>query len=191
MKAYYVHVKQLFETPLPMRINEKTNLILNEIDPRTITLEPNAKTLWIQAYENIEAESGKGRMFEVIEGFAGKAAEHIVRLAGILAVFDNVGCRTVEKPYVERAITLMEYYLNERVRITTMAVPDQELVSAQKLIDWIHEMKLRVVTLPDIYRCGPNRTRSANDARKIARILTDHGWIQKLDKERGRINFRK
>ena len=83
---------------------------------------------------------------------------------------------------VKKAVALMEYYLNERVRITAIAMPDQNLISAQKLIDWIHEKKLRVVTLPDMYRCGPNRIKSASDARRFARILVDHGWIRKLDK---------
>ena len=182
MRDYYEHVEQLLKTPLPMRTDEKTGLELNELEPRTVTLTPEAKRAWVQAYENIEAESGNGRLFELIEGFAGKAAEHIIRLTGILSVFDNIDCQVIEKPYVEAVITLMEYYLNERVRITTMAAPDNELVSAQKLLDWIHGKKLCVVTLPDIYRCGPSRIKSANDARKIARVLTDHGWIRKLDK---------
>jgi len=181
MQSYYTHVEELLEEQLPMRIDEKTSLNLNELEPRTVALTPGAKGVWVEAYENIEAESGNGKLFELIEGFAGKAAEHIIRLAGILAVFDNIQCKAIEKPCVEAAIALMEYYLNERVRITNMAAPNQELVAAQKLLDWIHEKKLRIVTMPDIYRCGPNRTQGANDARKIARALVDHGWLQKLN----------
>ena len=179
MQRYYQQIQRNLEEPLPLREDEKTGEFLNELEPRTITLEGDAKQAWIHAYEAIEAESGKGREFESIEGFAGKAANHIIRLAGIMALFDDINRLTIARPYIENAIKLMEYYLNERLRLTKMAEPSLELEQAKTLLKWIQDKGLKLVTLPDIYQLGPNRIRNKNQAQTSVRILENHHWLLK------------
>jgi len=179
MQRYYQQIQRNLEEPLPLREDEKTGEFLNELEPRIITLDGDAKQAWIQAYEAIEAESGKGREFESIEGFAGKASNHIIRLAGIMALFDDITCLTIARPYIENAIILMEYYLNERLRLTKMAEPNFELEQAKTLLKWVQDKGLKVVTLPDIYQLGPNRIRNKNQAQTSVRILENHHWLLK------------
>lgn len=180
MQRYYQQIQRNLSEPLPLRVDEKTGDLLNELEPRTVTLEDNAKQAWINAYEVIEAGSGKGRVFESIEGFAGKANNHIVRLAGIMALFDDTTRKTIPKGYVDNAIILMEYYLNERLRLTKMAEPNLSLEQAKTLLNWITDKGLKNVTLPDVYQLGPSHFRNKKQAQDSILILEAHSWLMKV-----------
>jgi len=177
MTAFYTKVQENLDVPMPLKINEKTGRKLNEVAPRTICLENNAKQAWISIYNEIESESGAGGQFESIEGFAGKAAAHILRLAGIIALFEDITRETVPLKYMENAIYLMRYYLKERLRISAMAEPDMEIEKAKKLLKWIQKKGLKVVTLPDVYGSGPRACRSSKKARASVKILEEHFWL--------------
>jgi hypothetical protein len=181
MLAFYEHVRKILSEPLPLRIDEETGQPRNELEPRSIHLEEDAKQLWVEAYEGIEAASGKGRRFESIEGFAGKAPNHMIRLAGVMALFDDIHRETVPVQYMENAITLVQYYLNERLRISAMASPDLEIENAKILLAWIQKKDLRFVTLPDIYQSGPNRFRNKKQAAAAASTLENHHWLIKKE----------
>jgi len=180
MVEFYRQVQKNLEEPLPLRIDGNTGFVFNELEPRNINLENDAKTEWINAYTAIEAESGKGRKFESTEGFAGKASNHIIRLAGIMAMFDDINRTTIPKCYIDNAIVLMEYYLKERLRLTKMADPNIAIENAKKLLNWIQEKGLKTVTLPDVYQFGPSRFRSKRQAQDSIKILEEHFWLVRL-----------
>ena len=181
MIRFYEQIQKVLEVPLPLRKDENTGLTTNELEPKTIYLEDDAKKAWVAAYEAIESESGKDRMFESIEGFAGKAANHIIRLAGIIAMFDDTNRKSISKEYINDAVVLMEYYLNERLRLTKMAEPNLELEQAKILLRWIQEKGLKVITLPDIYQNGPSRFRNKKQAESTIGILVNHYWLTWID----------
>jgi len=180
MQAYYDQVDHNLGLPLPLRIDERTGQRLNELEPRSIHLSTRAKQLWVQAYEDIERESGQGKAFESIRGFAGKAGAHILRLAGIMCLFETPSISEVTEAYIQRATTLMEYYLNERLRITTLAEPNIQLENARKLLQWIQDRKFKKLVLPDVYQSGPAVFRNKKQALESLKVLEDHWWIQPL-----------
>lgn len=187
MKAFYEQIEINLDQELPLKKSNNGEQI-NELEPRNITLEDDAKKIWVQAYEEIEAASGKGRMFESIEGFAGKASNHILRLAGVIALFEDIKRATIEKSHLIKAITLMEYYLTERLRIMSMAAPDADLMDAEKLLEWIKSKRLKVVTLSDVYQNGPGRFRSKAQAEKTIKTLYSHYWLKRLEKGKSEIS---
>jgi phage/plasmid primase-like uncharacterized protein len=177
MWAFYDRIREILSEPLPLRMDEETGEPLNELEPRTIYLDEDAKKLWVEAYEDIEASSGKGRLFESIEGFAGKSSNHMIRLAGVMAMFDDIHRKTISRKYMKSAIALIEYYLNERMRVTSIAAPNLEIENAKTLLTWIQERGLKVVTLPDVYQFGPSRFRHKAQAEAVARTLENHRWL--------------
>jgi len=181
MKKFYEQVQKILETPLPLKIDEDSGLTINELEPRIIYLENDAKTAWVNAYEAIESESGKDRKFESIEGFAGKASNHIIRLAGIMALFDDINRKSIPKRYINNAVELMEYYLNERLRLTKMAEPNHGIEQAKTLLKWIQKKGLKVITLPDVYQLGPSRFRNKQQAQDSIGILINHFWLSMID----------
>jgi len=181
MKWFYDQIQEILEIPMPLQMDENTGLTTNELEPKIIYMEDDAKNVWVAAYEDIERESGKGCMFESIEGFSGKAANHIIRLAGIMALFNDINRKSIPKKYIDNAVVLMEYYLNERLRLTKMAEPNFELENAKILLKWIHNKGLKVVTLPDIYQNGPNRFRNKKQAQDTINILENHYWVTMIE----------
>jgi len=177
MMTFYEQIKRSLDTPLPLRVDQDTEEKTNELEPRTIFLDDDAKDTWILAYEEIEAESGPGGLFEQIEGFAGKAANHIVRLSGIMALLDDIDRKTIPMEYVGKAINLIMYYLNERLRLAKMSEPNQALEQAKTLLGWIQEKGLKIVTLPDVYQNGPSRFRTKKQAQDSIDVLVNHNWL--------------
>jgi hypothetical protein len=181
MKAFYDQVEVNLSQEPTLRIDQKTGQELNELEPRLLPLTREAKKRWITAYEEIEAESGKGRVFEPIKGFGGKAGAHILRIAGILALFEDLSRKDIPENYINQAIALMEYYLNERLRISKIATPQQEMINAENLLLWMQKRRLKTVTLPDVYQYGPNVFRDKKQALESLKILSDHSWINSID----------
>jgi hypothetical protein len=78
---------------------------------------------------------------------------------------------------MENAVALIEYYLNERMRVTSIAAPNLEIENAKTLLAWIQERGLKVVTLPDVYQFGPSRFRHKAQAEAVIRTLENHRWL--------------
>lgn len=181
MQEYYERTEAILQTSLPLKTNEETKDELNELEPRVIYLDADAKECWVNVYNEIENKSGKDGIFKPIEGFAGKAGNHMIRLAGIMALFDDVHRESISKEYMERAGILMEYYLNERLRLVEMAEPNMFLERAKSLLEWLQKNRLKTVTLTDIYQRGPTAFRNKEQAAKGIAVLEDHNWLTKCE----------
>ena len=57
-----------------------------------------------------------------------------------------------------------------------------DLVKAQKLLAWLQGSWAEpLVGLPEMYQRGPNSIRTKETAQRLAAILEDHGWLQKME----------
>ena len=83
--------------------------------------------------------------------------------------------------FIEKAIVLIQFYLNERLRISCIASSEVELSNAKKLLEWVRQKGLKVLTLPDVYQSGPGAFRNKKKAVEGINILQDHHWIYPLD----------
>ena len=125
------------------------------------------------------------KMLAPIRGFANKAAEHAVRLAGTVQMFEHPGSTEIKADAMECGITVIEWYLTEALRITGAFVPDSYLLKAKEVLRWIHDNYdevRRVVALPDIYQFSP--VRSASQARKVVHILMAHNHLLEPELEK-------
>jgi len=172
MKLYFTSLSHILEQPLPLAENTR-----NELDPRELTLEPDAKDLWVQFHNHIEGLLKDSRQLSPIKGLAAKGAEHCVRLAGILAILDDLQTTIVRKQHVEATITLTEYYLGEGLRLFNLSHDNPDLILAEKLLTWTQAPGASPVYLQRVYQYGPNQIRDQATARKIIRILVDHGCL--------------
>src|SRR5262249_39238396 len=85
MKRYFARLLDILEAPFPLA--EGT---LKEPAPRRISLAPAAKHLWIQFHNHIQGLMRPEQPLAPVQGLAAKAAEHVVRLAGILTLIDDL-----------------------------------------------------------------------------------------------------
>ena len=163
----------------------------NELKIRSLSLSKDAKSAWVKFHDAIDRDLGPGGQFTSIRRFGSKSAEHVLRLAGILAMIDDPNVNLVEEQYIHMGIALVNYYLSETARVHGYLAIPHSLVLAQKVLDWCWLKDRGELTLRHLYQCGPNEVREAKKAQEIMKILEDHGWAQKLDDRKNSWAIRK
>jgi hypothetical protein len=166
-----------------------------ELELKDIPLSDDAKTLWIQFYNEIEGRLNSH--YPDIRGFANRAAEHAARLACVIQFCENPKSTCIDEINMQRGIDICRYFLKEALRLTGAKQSDGDLKKAQRLLDWIKDENNHKFfeTTPDghlaikhamIYQRGPQFVRSAGSAMKYMMILETHGYVQLLTKNRSK-----
>lgn len=171
-KAYVARIVKIYQAPLTTI--EKTQ---NELSPRKIELSKEAKALYIQFHDAVESSVGDSKQLSVVRGFANKAPEHALRLAGVIALFKDINCAAINIEAMSSGIELTKHYLNEALRLHHSGAIDSELVLAERLLEWLHSQNKTEVALMEVYQKGPTSIRSAGTARRIMNILSSHNWV--------------
>tara|TARA_R110001599_G_C12275986_1_gene662390 strand:- start:12645 stop:14126 length:1482 start_codon:yes stop_codon:yes gene_type:complete len=170
---YWGVIRELLSKPLPDE----------NIPPRVIPLTPEAKEHWVISYDIIEGNLCKGGELIGIKATASKAAENIIRIAGVLALIENIEADQIELNHIEKAVILGQYYLSEALRLNEGEPKDTNLESAQLLLDWLKEQESTFFSLRMICRNGPRASgvRSGKaTAQKIINTLVEYGWVVRL-----------
>lgn len=173
IKAYGKHLLTILETPPPLTEGKP-----NELAPRQLPLSPEARQVWVRFVDHTEGQIGPGGDLEPIRGLANKLPEHAARLAAVLALVDNLNAQAVSAAHLRDGIRLAEHYAAEALRLFNAGRMDPDLLLAQRTQDWmLAKWPHDHIGLSDLYRLGPNPIRDRKTAKKIAGILTDHGWL--------------
>lgn len=173
IRAYTGRLLDRLEAPLPIRADTR-----NELEPRTLPLSAAARRVWIEFHNAVEREIvGE---FAPIKAFASKAAEHVLRLAGVLCLIEDLDAKEIDEATLRRAIALGEFYLAEALRLAGSAQADPELTAAAKLYAWLIASGRPFISTVEIYKTGPAHVRSATRARELLRVLAEHGHVSSL-----------
>lgn len=170
INAYRQRLSRIFDKAPACAENDP-----QELKPRDIVLTKEAKRLWIDFHDENESDLAAGKAFESIRGFANKAPEHAARLAGVMALFENIESYEITEQHMKSAIRLVKYYRSEALRLFHSGTLNPDLVLAQKLLEWLVKKDKFEVTLTDVYTNGPSAVRQADTARRLMRILIEHG----------------
>ncbi len=150
----------------------------NALDPRAIQFSPEAARRWLAFTDHVEKLLGRGGPLEPVRGFANKLGEHAARIAGVLALVDDLKASTVSADHLERAIKLADYYATEALRLFEASACSPEIAQATKLLEWLSTSWAEpFIGLRAIYRLGPNSIREKAEAQKAVATLEDHGWL--------------
>ena len=184
---------ELFRHSLPY-VDEATG----ELKPRLLRLSPSANAALTAFSDAIENERGPSGRYAPIREFANKVVSHVARLTAVIALFDDLTVLEISAVHLERGIRLVEWYLEEMLRVYNAGHVSREIAEAEKLLCWLHGQwpslsttgdQGRLVSLPDIYQMGPYSIRDAAQARTVAETLVQHGWLRKIsDGGRHRVN---
>ena len=128
---------------------------------------------------------GAGGELEPVRGLANKLPEHGARIAAVLTLVDNFAAGEVGRAEMEAGIALAQHYAAEAMRLFGASRVSGELREAQQLSTWLlTAWREPQVSLPDIYRRGPNSIRDKARARRAVTILVDHGWLVRRSRRR-------
>jgi len=172
IRAYGARILSLLEAPLPLADGAR-----NELEPRALTLDPDAKAALVAFADHIEGQSGSAEGLRPIGDLAAKAAEHAARIAGVLTIVADRGASTIRLDAMAGAITLADWYVNEALRLHHAGRRDPKLVRAKALLDWLQKRGGPEVTPRDVVRLGPAATRTKEPADDALAVLGSHGWV--------------
>lgn len=180
MKRYFARMLEILRVPLPTDTGALNEFRPSALEPRALPLAPAAMTIWIAFHDHIEGLMAPDRELSPIRGLAAKAAEHALRLAGILALVDDIHASHLNRHHVECGIELAQHYLNEGLRLFHSAADDPDLVLAERCLTWARtqpECRFAAVTL---YQRGPAQIRDKRTAERILGVLESHGLARPL-----------
>lgn len=171
MQRYWQRMHALLAMPAPTRPGKK-----NELDLRMLTLAPDAKAFWIEVVNHIERDLC-GELLSV-RGSAGKADAQILRIAGVLTLVEDVHAGSISLDAVERATVLMQYHLDEALRIIGTSHPGQRIEDAEALIQWCRRTKREWLYSADVLRNGPITIRTRDAFLAAVKQLQEAGWVE-------------
>lgn len=179
IKTYSAAMFRLLEAKLAMREGSR-----NELAPRDITLDHDAKQIWIAFHDTVEGQLVDGGELAQIRGLANKAPEHAARIAGILALVEDSSCVDISAECMEAGIALVTHYLNEAMRLYEAGIADPDIKDAEKLLAWAKGRQGKLISLVEMYQYGPSSVRVASRARHLIKILEEHGHAVPVQDER-------
>ena len=162
MEAFHNRMKDILDIPLPEQQEENRRLI-----PRELLLSDDAKALWIDYFNEVEAKIGNYPEFSSIPDFASKSAENAVRIAGCLHVFTDGLDSKVSADTMARAILIARWHLQETLCLFDTIDTSQEDKDVLMLWDWLFKKKPEEITLTYLRNYAPNQLRK-NGRHKVA-----------------------
>lgn len=153
----------------------------NELDPPVLRLTADAKAIWIRAHDAVECRMAPEGEYSTIRPWASKAAEQILRVAGVLSVIADTEARTIETASIEAGATLVDWYLSEVLRLVGVAELPPDIRAAESVLRWCRERGLRRVHSSLLVKDGPACVRVADRLHEAMRALERHGWAVPLD----------
>ena len=165
VQRYQSHITDLLKKPLAT--NKDGSLKLT-----TMELTHSARMAWIDIHDTIECQSGEFGELAGVQSVASKAAANVLRIAGVLAVIEQA--TALNEEHIQRASTLMDYYLAEILRLTEQEPVNTLREEADRLLRWLKQKGWTRFTIRDINRNGPRFARKSSDhtATLLVELLT-------------------
>ena len=174
--AFDADMRERLARPHPLR--EKSR---NDLEPRLVRFSSEARRDWLDFSDHIEKLLAPGGALKPISGFAAKMAEHAARLAAVISWWTNPDVEEIDAETLAGAISLVEHYGDESLRLQQAAEIPRDIADAQHLLDWLMERWVGpLISIPDIVQLGPYSLRVTDRARDIVRVLERHHSLEKV-----------
>ncbi|GAA0250386.1 YfjI family protein [Pseudomonas rhodesiae] len=169
LKRYHHRLSALFYQPWSLSADGALQL-------SKLSLSPLARRRWIDLHDAIEAQLGEFGELASVRPSGSKAADNLLRIAGILAVVEESS--VVEVDHIQRASALVGYYLTEIQRLTEQEPVCRVKEEADRLLRWLQVKDWKRFSIRDLNRNGPRFARkSSRHATKLLVELLDHHWL--------------
>ena len=178
IREYWKKLSELYNLTPTTRTGHP--LILN---PRKLSLTPEAARLY-EAFGNQCFKSANGRLASV-RATAMKAEDNLLRLAATLTLWNSHSAETIDSESVEAATHLMDYHLNESLRIADFSSElsdDSDLSMAAELLAWAKAKGAYLLHSVVLTQHAPKLSmRRARTIQRLMNVLIEHGHAVQLD----------
>ncbi|MBK3445951.1 DUF3987 domain-containing protein [Pseudomonas sp. PA-7-1E] len=169
LKRYHHRLSALFYQPWSVSADGALQL-------SKLSLSPLARRRWIDLHDAIEAQLGEFGELASVRPSGSKAADNLLRIAGVLAVVEESS--VVEVDHIQRASALVGYYLTEIQRLTEQEPVCRVKEEADRLLRWLQVKGWKRFSIRELNRNGPRFARkSSRHASRLLVELLDHHWL--------------
>jgi hypothetical protein len=148
----------------------------NELEPRALTLTPEAKRVWIAVHDTIETDQQDAGEWASVRAWASKSPAQALRIAGVLTLIEDADAGVIQAETIERAALLMQHHLREAVRIVGTASVPSEIRHAEALRDWCHRECRVYLHSRAALQYGPGCIRTSAAFDTAVEVLERTGW---------------
>jgi hypothetical protein len=149
-----------------------------DLDLRCMKLSEQARALLEEFYNRVELALNKGEAFEYMTGFAAKAPEMAVRIAGVQTLYADENATEITGEMILNGIAMMDWYLSEMLRVTDTGRPNEELCAAEELRQWVvNRWAEEFIDKRTMMKNGPGHLRDGNTLHRCIQKLEEHGWL--------------
>lgn len=133
VKRYHQAIEELLQSHLPVWPDGDGFAL----KPATIYLEADAYQLWVRFYDEVEIAQGVGNALHDIQGFASKAPEQALRIAGVIAAVN--GADRIDLKTMAGAAKIASFYMGEHLRLMGSAIQNTRLRQLKVLLMFLQE----------------------------------------------------
>jgi hypothetical protein len=151
---------------------------LDEVKPRRLALDPEARALWAQFHNHVESEQGAGRSLAEAREIANKIAEQALRIAGVLTIAADSQASFIGLDRMSNGVELATWYLDEAVRLGAPAQVDPSLQRARLMLEWLHRSGRKEISTREALQFGPGRLRQKALIEAAFKVLAAHFWLK-------------
>ncbi len=132
-----------------------------ELAPVALPLTLEAQSLAVEAGNIFESLMAPGNDLAELRDRGSKALENACRIAGVLAVVEGgMATREISRSHLERGVNLIQWYLNEALRIRSAAVVPQSVIDAESMLAWLKDRDCKVFRTATLLTHGPSQLRN-------------------------------
>lgn len=169
---YCERVKQLLEIGYSIDRN-------NHYEFKELTLTEKSSRLLHSYTSLIDENSAKHRKYGHIQGIAAKSAEQGIRLAGVIALFEQgPDIKEIPDHIVKRGISIANWYLDEASRLLSENEQEpQYIADAKMLLKWIDKNQFPYLNASTLSKYGPAQIRRKYRYHPAIDTLIEYGYL--------------
>ena len=119
IREYGKHILHLLRAPAVMAHGTD-----NELVARALPMSTEAQACWRAFHDETERQIGIGGRLAPVRDFAGKAAEHAARVAGVLTIVSDLNATEISSGEMADAVALVRWHLGEALRLCAASMTD-------------------------------------------------------------------
>ncbi|MCQ1547529.1 MAG: YfjI family protein [Candidatus Accumulibacter phosphatis] len=180
-------IKRLFAVlKTLMEATPSTGTSAQELAPTALTLSADAVDLSVAAHNQFESLMARGADLAELRDRTSKALENACRIAGVTTVIDKgLSAREVDRPHLEQALILTQWYLREALRIRAAAAVPQSVLDAESLSAWLKDRGYRMFRSKQVLNGGPSQLRNKTRLMGAIKELESNGYL--IENESGTV----
>lgn len=149
---------------------------------RLLKIDDDAKCAFIKYVSYVERQSADLGPYQSISSFTSRSSEHILKLASLMAIYENPDVTSLNQDLIIRAMYLFDYYACEYMRVAENCNKTEQLSKAQKVLAWLEKQATETMCGTFKYRDVLQRIhlefRTKAELDKYLKILEEHNWIR-------------